>query len=182
MSTDTSATETRHTEDDQLVETSSEDFEHARPLDVDHDWYKRAVFYEVLVRAFSDSNRDGTGDLRGLTEKLDYLQWLGVDCLWLLPFYQSPLRDGGYDISDFFAVLPEYGNLGDVLELVEEAHKRGLRIIADLVVNHTEKSNWTYDNTRGQYYWHRFFSHQPDLNYDNPDVANAIIDVCRYWL
>jgi maltose alpha-D-glucosyltransferase / alpha-amylase len=189
----------------------------------DPHWFQRAVFYEVLVRGFYDSNNDGTGDLRGITEKLDYLQWLGVDCLWLLPFYQSPLRDGGYDISDFWTILPEYGDLADVVELVEEAHRRGIRLIADLVMNHTsdehpwfvesrqdrsnakadwyvwrdddsgypearviftdtEKSNWTYDAHRGQYYWHRFFAHQPDLNYDNPEVADTMVDVCRYWL
>ena len=154
----------------------------------------------------------------GITAKLDYLQWLGVDCLWLLPFYQSPLRDGGYDISDFWTVLPEYGDLADAVELVEEAHRRGIRVIADLVMNHTtdqhpwfqesrqdrtnpkadwyvwsdddseypdariifvdtEKSNWTFDAQRGQYYWHRFFSHQPDLNYDNPEVADTMLDV-----
>jgi maltose alpha-D-glucosyltransferase / alpha-amylase len=189
----------------------------------DQRWYKRAVFYEVLVRGFFDANDDGTGDLRGLTAKLDYLQWLGVDSLWLLPFYQSPLRDGGYDISDFFTVLPEYGELADAVELVEEAHRRNIRIVADLVMNHTsdlhpwfqesrqdrtnpkagwyvwadddqrwpearvifidtEKSNWAYDAGRGQYYWHRFFSHQPDLNYDNPEVADTMIDVVRFWL
>ncbi|HUR18365.1 MAG TPA: maltose alpha-D-glucosyltransferase [Acidimicrobiales bacterium] len=189
----------------------------------DSQWFRRAVFYEVLVRGFNDANNDGTGDLRGLTEKLDYLQWLGVDCLWLLPFYQSPLRDGGYDISDFFTILPEYGDLGDAVNLVEEAHRRGLKVIADLVMNHTsdahpwfqesrqdktnpkadwyvwndndhrwsqariifvdtEKSNWTWDPVRGQYYWHRFFSHQPDLNYDNPEVQQAMIDVVRFWL
>ncbi|MHB1534497.1 MAG: maltose alpha-D-glucosyltransferase [Acidimicrobiales bacterium] len=191
--------------------------------DQDPHWYQRAVFYEVLVRGFYDANDDGTGDLAGLTAKLDYLQWLGVDCLWLLPFYQSPLRDGGYDISDFWTILPEYGDLADAVELVEQAHKRGIRIIADLVMNHTsdqhpwflesrqdrtnpkadwyvwsdddnkykdarvifvdtEKSNWSYDAQRGQYYWHRFFSHQPDLNFDNPQVADAMIDVVRYWL
>jgi maltose alpha-D-glucosyltransferase/alpha-amylase len=186
-------------------------------------WYKRAVFYEVLIRGFKDSNGDGTGDLRGLTEKLDYLQWLGVDCLWLLPIYSSPLRDGGYDISDYFEILPDFGDLGDFVTLVDEAHRRGLRIIADLVMNHTsdahpwfqasrsdpdgpygdfyvwsdtddkypdariifvdtEKSNWTWDPVRGQYYWHRFFSHQPDLNYDNPDVQEAMLEVLRFWL
>jgi maltose alpha-D-glucosyltransferase/alpha-amylase len=186
-------------------------------------WFQTAVFYEVLTRGFYDANGDGTGDLAGLRSKLDYLEWLGVDCLWLLPFYQSPLKDGGYDISDFWTVLPEYGDLADAVELVEEAHKRGIKIIADLVMNHTsdqhpwfqesrldrtnpkadwyvwndddrlysdariifvdtEKSNWTYDAQRGQYYWHRFFYHQPDLNYDNPEVAETMIDVCRYWL
>jgi maltose alpha-D-glucosyltransferase/alpha-amylase len=194
----------------------------AAPTD-DPRWYQRAVFYEVLVRGFYDSNHDGTGDLRGITEKLDYLEWLGVDCLWLLPFYQSPLRDGGYDISDFFTILPEYGDLADAVELVEEAHRRGIRIIADMVMNHTsdqhpwfqasrqdrtnpsadwyvwddddqrwseariifvdtEKSNWTWDPIRQQYYWHRFFSHQPDLNYDNPEVQQAMLDVVRFWL
>jgi maltose alpha-D-glucosyltransferase/alpha-amylase len=189
----------------------------------DDRWFQRAVFYEVLTRGFHDSNDDGTGDLQGLIHRLDYLQWLGVDCLWLLPFYESPLRDGGYDISDFFTVLPEYGNIGDAALLIEEAHKRGLRVIADMVMNHssdqhpwfqesrqdrtnpkadwyvwsdddrrwdeariifvdTEKSNWTYDPVRGQYYWHRFFSHQPDLNYDNPEVQAAMLDVVRFWL
>ena len=197
----------------------------ALPLDpaADPRWYKRAVFYEVLTRGFHDGNGDGTGDFKGLTEKLDYLQWLGVDCLWLLPFYQSPLRDGGYDISDFWSVLPAYGDLADVTRLIEEAHRRGVRIIADVVMNHTsdqhpwfqesrqdrtnpkadwyvwsdddqrwsdariiftdtEHSNWTFDPQRGQYYWHRFFSHQPDLNYDNPEVQAAMLSVVRYWL
>jgi len=191
--------------------------------DNDQRWYQHAVFYEILVRGFFDHNNDGSGDLRGITEKLGYLEWLGIDCIWLLPFYQSPLRDGGYDISDFWTVLPEYGDLADAVELVEESHKRGIRIIADLVMNHTsdqhpwfaesrqdrgnpkadwyvwsdddtrypdarvifidtEKSNWTWDPVRGQYYWHRFFSHQPDLNYDNPEVAETMLDVLRYWL
>ncbi|MDP8993110.1 MAG: maltose alpha-D-glucosyltransferase [Actinomycetota bacterium] len=186
-------------------------------------WFQRAVFYEVPVRGFYDSNHDGTGDLQGLSEKLDYLQWLGVDCVWMLPFYQSPLRDGGYDISDFFTILPEYGDLADAVHLVEEAHRRGIRIIADLVMNHTsdqhpwfqesrqdganpradwyvwndddlrwseariiftdhERSNWAWDPQRGQYYWHRFFSHQPDLNYDNPDVQHTMLDVVKFWL
>ena len=195
------------------------------PLDpaADPRWYQRSVFYEVLVRGFKDGNGDGTGDLQGLTEKLDYLEWLGVDCLWLLPFYQSPLRDGGYDISDFFTVLPEYGDLADAASLVEEAHRRGIRIIADLVMNHTsdqhpwfiesrrsrdnpkadwyvwndddhrwsdariiftdtEHSNWTFSGDRGQYYWHRFFAHQPDLNYDNEEVQDAMLSVVRFWL
>jgi len=189
----------------------------------DPTWYKRAVFYEVLIRGFHDSNGDGTGDIRGLTQKLDYLQWLGVDCIWLLPIYESPLRDGGYDISDFFRVLPEFGDLGDFVELIDGAHKRGMRIIADLVMNHTsdahpwfqasrhdpegpygdfyvwsdtklkyedariifvdtESSNWTWDPLREQYYWHRFFSHQPDLNYENPEVQEAMLEVLRFWL
>lgn len=186
------------------------------------DWFKTAVFYEVLVRAFNDSDNNGSGDLAGLTEKLDYLQWLGVDCLWLPPFYDSPLRDGGYDIRDFRKVLPEFGTVEDFKTLLDEAHARGIRVITDLVMNHTsdshdwfqesrtnpdgpygdfyvwtddpdtysgariifidtEDSNWTYDPVRGQYYWHRFFSHQPDLNYDNPAVQEAMIDVLRFW-
>ncbi|HWC37607.1 MAG TPA: maltose alpha-D-glucosyltransferase [Acidimicrobiales bacterium] len=189
----------------------------------DPRWYQKAVFYEVVTRGFYDANNDGTGDLSGIVDKLDYLSWLGIDCIWLLPFYQSPLRDGGYDISDFFSVHHDYGDLGDAVHLVEQAHRRGIRIIADLVMNHTsdqhpwfvesrqdrtnpkadwyvwsdddqlwpeariifvdtEKSNWTLDQERQQYYWHRFFSHQPDLNYDNPEVAHAMLDVVRFWL
>jgi maltose alpha-D-glucosyltransferase/alpha-amylase len=203
------------------------DLEHGELVSLEESrdplWYKRAVFYEVLIRGFADSNNDGTGDIRGLTSKLDYLQWLGVDCIWLLPIYESPLRDGGYDISDFMKVLPEFGDLGDFVELVDEAHKRGMRIIADLVMNHTsdqhpwfqasrsdpdgpygdfyvwsdtklkyedariifidtEQSNWTWDPVREQYYWHRFFSHQPDINYENPAVADAMIEVLKFWL
>jgi maltose alpha-D-glucosyltransferase/alpha-amylase len=184
-------------------------------------WFKRAVFYEVHVRGFFDGNDDGSGDLRGLTEKLDYLQWLGIDCIWLLPMYPSPLRDGGYDIADFFAVHPDYGSVDDFRTFVEAAHQRGMRVIADLVVNHTssdhpwfqdaredgekrdwyvwsetderyqdariifldtEVSNWTWDPLAGAYYWHRFFSHQPDLNYDNPEVQEAMLNVLRFWL
>jgi len=189
----------------------------------DPHWYKRAVFYEVLIRGFADANGDGTGDIRGLIDKLDYLQWLGVDCIWLLPIYSSPLRDGGYDISDYLTVLPEFGTIGDFVELVDAAHARGIRIIADLVMNHTsdahpwfqssrsdpngphgdwyvwsdtdekyadariifidtEKSNWTWDPVRQQYYWHRFFSHQPDLNYENPAVQDTMIEALRFWL
>ncbi|SDQ93680.1 maltose alpha-D-glucosyltransferase/ alpha-amylase [Thermostaphylospora chromogena] len=192
-------------------------------VSADPEWYKRAVFYEVLVRGFMDSNGDGTGDLRGLIQKLDYLQWLGVDCLWLLPLYESPLRDGGYDISDYMKILPDFGDLSDFVNLVEEAHRRGMRVITDLVMNHTsdrhpwfqasrhdpdgpygdfyvwsdtpdryadapvifvgaEESNWTYDPVRQQYYWHRFFHHQPDLNYDNPAVQEAMLEVIRFWL
>jgi maltose alpha-D-glucosyltransferase / alpha-amylase len=196
----------------------------ASPLDPnDRRWYKTAVFYEIFVRGFFDSNDDGCGDLKGVIAKLDYLSWLGVDCLWLLPFYESPLRDGGYDISDFFTVLPEYGDLGDVVALVEAAHARGMRVIADLVMNHTsdqhpwfqesrldatnkradwyvwsdddqqwpdakiifcdiENSNWAWDPVRQQYYWHRFFNHQPDLNYANPEVQEAMLEVLRFWL
>ncbi len=189
----------------------------------DPDWFKRAVFYEVLVRGFQDSNGDGNGDLRGLTSRLDYLEWLGVDCLWLPPFYSSPLRDGGYDISDFCAVLPDFGTIDDFRLFLNEAHRRGIRVIIDFVMNHTsdqhpwfqesrsdpdgpysdfyvwrdsddgyadarvifvdtEPSNWTFDPIRKQYYWHRFFSHQPDLNYTNPAVAHAVLDALRFWL
>ena len=114
----------------------------------DPEWYKRAVFYEVLVRGFVDSSGDGTGDLRGLTSRLDYLQWLGIDCIWLLPIYESPLKDGGYDISDFMKVLDEYGTIGDFVELVEEAHKRGMRVIADLVMNHTSDQHPWFQASR----------------------------------
>ena len=203
------------------------DLEHGELVSLEESrdplWFKRAVFYEVLIRGFADSGGDGTGDIKGLTSKLDYLQWLGVDCVWLLPIYESPLRDGGYDISDFMKVLPEFGDLGDFVQLVDEAHKRGMRIIADLVMNHssdqhpwfqasrsdpegpygdyyvwsdtdepyseariifvdTETSNWTWDPVRKQYFWHRFFSHQPDLNYENPAVQEAMIDVLKFWL
>ncbi|HXT46713.1 MAG TPA: maltose alpha-D-glucosyltransferase [Pseudonocardiaceae bacterium] len=209
--------------DGYLVEPQAEDFEHAKAAPRDPHWYKRAVFYEVLVRAFHDHDGNGTGDLIGLTQKLDYLAWLGIDCLWLPPFYASPLRDGGYDISDFRAVLPEFGTVEDFVVLLDEAHKRGIRVITDLVMNHTsdqhpwfqesrrdpkgpygdyyvwsdkdtgyadariifvdtEASNWTYDPVRGQFYWHRFFAHQPDLNYENPAVGEAMIDVLRFWL
>ncbi|HLM57966.1 MAG TPA: maltose alpha-D-glucosyltransferase [Pyrinomonadaceae bacterium] len=186
-------------------------------------WFKDAVFYEVYVRGFFDSNDDGIGDFRGLTQKLDYLQWLGVDCLWLLPMYASPLRDGGYDIADYYAVLPEYGTVEDFREFLREAHRRGMRVITDLVINHTsdqhpwfkeasaspdspkrdwyvwtddpnkyqetriifldtEKSNWTWSETAQAFYWHRFFSHQPDLNYDNPEVHQAMFDAVDFWL
>ncbi len=187
------------------------------------DWFKTAVFYEVLVRSFKDSNGDGVGDFRGLTEKLDYLHWLGVDCLWVPPFFSSPLRDGGYDISDFTNILPEAGTVEDFHHFLDEAHKRDIRVIIDFVMNHTsdqhpwfqasredpdgpfgdfyvwsdtdelyqearvifvdtEPSNWTWDPVRQQYYWHRFFSHQPDLNYDNPKVLEAILEAMSFWL
>jgi maltose alpha-D-glucosyltransferase/alpha-amylase len=189
----------------------------------DPEWFKRAVFYEVLVRSFNDSDGDGVGDLRGLMEKLDYLEWLGVDCLWLPPFYPSPLRDGGYDVSDYKNVLPEFGTLEQFAEFVDHAHSRGMRVIIDFVMNHTsdqhpwfqssredpdgpygdfyvwadddvhysdarvifvdtEPSNWTFDPVRKQYFWHRFFSHQPDLNFENPAVREAILDALRFWL
>ncbi|HSK25315.1 MAG TPA: maltose alpha-D-glucosyltransferase [Jiangellales bacterium] len=204
--------------------TASVDGHHPLPpRGDDPEWFKRAVFYEVLVRSFKDSNGDGVGDLRGLQEKLDYLEWLGVDCLWLPPFYTSPLRDGGYDVADFTGVLPEFGTIEDFHELLDAAHARGIRVIVDFVMNHTsdahpwfqasredpdgpygdfyvwsdkdeaysdarvifvdtEVSNWTFDPIRRQYFWHRFFSHQPDLNFDNPAVQEAILDALRFWL
>jgi maltose alpha-D-glucosyltransferase/alpha-amylase len=187
-------------------------------------WYRDAVIYEVHVRAFKDSNGDGRGDFRGLTSKLDYLRDLGVTALWLLPFYPSPLRDDGYDIADYTSVNPSYGTLRDVETLIRETHKRGLRIITELVCNHTsdqhpwfqrarhakpgsayrdyyvwsntpdkyadariifkdfEASNWTWDPVAGAYYWHRFYSHQPDLNFDNPRVRKALTKVLDFWL
>ena len=187
-------------------------------------WYKDAIIYEIHVRAFCDSNGDGIGDLRGLVEKLDYLQDLGITALWLLPFYPSPLRDDGYDIADYTDVNSIYGSLSDLKALLREAHRRGLRVITELVINHTsdqhpwfqrarhaapgtnwrnfyvwsdsiekyrdariifgdfEASNWTWDPLAKAYYWHRFYSHQPDLNFDNPAVHDAIADVLDYWL
>src|ERR1051325_6872153 len=172
-------------------------------------WYRDAVFYEVYVRGFYDSNADGIGDFRGLTEKLDYLQWLGIDCIWLLPMYASPLKDGGYDISDYYEMLPEYGTLDDFKTFLDAAHARGIRVITDLVVNHTsdqhpwfkeassspsspkrdwyvwsdtKKSNWSWCESALGFYWHRFFSHQPDLNYDNADVQRAMLEVVDFWL
>jgi maltose alpha-D-glucosyltransferase / alpha-amylase len=187
-------------------------------------WFKRAVFYEIHLRGFFDANADGSGDFRGLTEKLDYLQWLGIDVIWLLPMYASPLRDGGYDIADYKTIHPDYGTIEDVRVFIEAAHERGIRVIADLVMNHTssdhewfqrarkappgsperdwyvwsdtvhryeeariiftdtETSNWTWDEEAGAYFWHRFFSHQPDLNFDNADVQEAMLDALRFWL
>src|ERR671926_133202 len=181
-------------------------------------WFKDAVFYEVYVRGFYDSDGDGVGDFRGLKEKLDYLEWLGVDCLWLLPMYESPLRDGGYDISNFFALHPDYGSVEDFREFVEQSHQRGMRVIADLVMNHTStdhpwfvesrsapdspkrdwyvwsdtvhryeeggiistetgRPNWTWADDAGASYWPRFFSHQRALNYENPAVQEAMLEV-----
>jgi maltose alpha-D-glucosyltransferase / alpha-amylase len=186
-------------------------------------WYKDAVFYEVHVKAFADGDGNGIGDFAGLTANLDYVKELGVDCLWILPMYPSPLKDDGYDISDFHGIHPAYGTVEDFQKFLDAAHGRGLRVIADLVMNHTsdqhpwfqtsrtdpaspysdyyvwsdtmqryaeariifidtEKSNWTLDPVRRQYYWHRFFSHQPDLNYDTPAVREAMLDVMRFWL
>ena len=186
-------------------------------------WYKDAVIYELHVRSYFDSNADGIGDFSGLTRKLDYLADLGVTALWLLPFYPSPLRDDGYDISDYYKVHPNYGTLPDFRRFLKEAHKRDLRVITELVINHTsdqhgwfqrarqapagsperdfyvwsdtwdryteariifkdtETSNWSWDPVAGAYYWHRFYSHQPDLNYDNPRVRREIFRVVDYW-
>jgi maltose alpha-D-glucosyltransferase/alpha-amylase len=187
-------------------------------------WYKDALIYELHVRAFQDTVGDGVGDFRGLTSKLDYLQDLGVTAIWLLPFYPSPLKDDGYDIADYANINPEYGNLEAFQEFLEAAHARGLKVITELVINHTsdqhpwfqaarrappgsperdmyvwsdspekykdariiftdtEPSNWTYDRVAGAYYWHRFFSHQPDLNFDNPAVWDALIPLLDYWM
>jgi len=186
-------------------------------------WYKDAIIYQVHVRSFYDSNGDGIGDFKGLIRKLDYIKSLGVNTIWLLPFYPSPLKDGGYDIADFKGINPEYGTLADFKRFVKEAHKKGLRIITELVLNHTstahkwfqrarkakpgsvyrdfyvwsdtpdkyadariifqdfEVSNWTYDNEAGAYYWHRFYSHQPDLNFENPRVQEEIYKVLDFW-
>jgi maltose alpha-D-glucosyltransferase/alpha-amylase len=190
----------------------------------DEFWYKDAVIYEAHVRAFFDSNGDGVGDFPGLTQKLDYLQSLGINCLWLLPFYPSPLRDDGYDIADYENIHPSYGTLDDFDRFIDEAHRRQLRVITELVINHTsdqhpwfqaarrapagsperdfyvwsdtiqkydgvriiftdtETSNWSWDDTAKAYYWHRFFHHQPDLNFDNSAVLERIIAVMRFWL
>ena len=187
-------------------------------------WYKDAVIYQLHIKSFFDSNNDGIGDFAGLISKLDYIAELGVNTLWLLPFYPSPRRDDGYDIAEYKAVHPDYGNLADARRFIAEAHKRGLRVITELVINHTsdqhpwfqrarhakrgskardfyvwsdddqkydgtriifldtEKSYWTWDPVAGQYFWHRFYSHQPDLNFDNPQVLKAVIGVMRFWL
>ncbi|HEV2162164.1 MAG TPA: maltose alpha-D-glucosyltransferase [Stellaceae bacterium] len=187
------------------------------------DWYKDAIIYELHIKAFFDANNDGIGDLPGLIAKLDYLQDLGVTAIWLLPFFPSPFRDDGYDVSDYRNIHPAYGTLRDFGQLVREAHRRGMRIIVELVVNHTsdqhpwfqrarhakpgsvyrdyyvwsatedkykntriifndtEKSNWTWDAVAGAFYWHRFFAHQPDLNFDNPHVIRSVLNNMRFW-
>jgi maltose alpha-D-glucosyltransferase / alpha-amylase len=186
-------------------------------------WYKDAIFYQVYPRAFKDSNGDGRGDLRGLEEKLDYLKDLGVDCIWLMPIYPSPLQDDGYDIADFRQIASMYGSLDDFKTLLESVHAREMRLIMDLVMNHTsdqhrwfqaaqsnrsselrdyyvwsdddrryseariifldvEPSNWTWNKRAGQYYWHRFYASQPDLNYDNPRVQEEMLNIARFWL
>jgi len=193
------------------------------PIAGDPDWYKDAIIYELHVKAFYDSTGDGTGDFAGLMEKLDYIADLGVTAIWLLPFYPSPMRDDGYDIADYLSVHPDYGTLRDFRGFVREAHRRGLRVVTELVVNHTseqhpwfvesrssadgakkdwyvwsdtdqrykdariiftdtESSNWAWSNERRLYYWHRFFSHQPDLNWDNPQVFRAVMKVMNFWL
>ena len=193
-------------------------------LDDDPLWFKDAILYELHVRAFLDSNGDGMGDFRGLTQKLDYLQDLGVTALWLLPFSPSPWRDDGYDISDYTDVHPAYGALRDFERFLNEAHRRGLRVITEIVVNHTsdqhpwfqrarrsppgskwrdfyvwsdkpdkyknariifkdfETSNWTWDPVAKAYYWHRFYSHQPDLNFDSRHVRQAVKEIANFWL
>ncbi|MCW0379453.1 Glucosamine kinase [Xanthomonas sacchari] len=190
----------------------------------DARWYKDAIIYQVHVKSFFDSNDDGIGDFPGLISKLDYIADLGVDTIWLLPFYPSPRRDDGYDIAEYMAVHPDYGSIADFQRFVEQAHARGIRIVTELVINHTsdqhpwfqrarmapagsperafyvwsdsdqdyagtriifcdtEKSNWTWDPEAGQYFWHRFYSHQPDLNFDNPAVMEAVLEVMRFWL
>jgi maltose alpha-D-glucosyltransferase/alpha-amylase len=186
-------------------------------------WYKDAVFYQIYPRAFYDSNGDGHGDLRGILLKLDYLKELGIDCVWLMPIYPSPLKDDGYDIADYYNIARTFGTLEDFKDLIEAAHKRGIRIIMDLVLNHTsdqhpwfqasradrnspyrdyyvwsdtdqkyrdariifidtQASNWTWDEKAGQYFWHRFYASQPDLNYDNPRVQGEMLKVASFWL
>ena len=190
---------------------------------VDAAWYKRAVIYQVHVRAFYDSNGDGIGDFQGLAQRLDYLRDLGIDAIWLMPFFPSPLRDDGYDIADYFSVHPSYGTLDDFKSFLTAAHQRQIRVIVEMVLNHTsdqhpwfqesrssrenprrdwyvwsesdtrykgtriifldtEMSNWAWDPISKEYYWHRFFSHQPDLNYDNPTVREQMWEVMRFWL
>ena len=189
----------------------------------DSQWYKDAVIYELNVRTFFDSNGDGIGDFAGLTQKLGYLEELGVTCLWLLPFYESPLRDDGYDIAHYERIHPACGTRRDFRAFLDQAHARGMRVITELVLNHTsdrhpwfeaarrapagtpkrdfyvwsnstdryagarvifsdtEQSNWTWDPVAGAFYWHRFFHHQPDLNFNNPEVRLAVLKVMRYW-
>src|SRR5262245_2847519 len=195
----------------------------AEALPADPQWYKDAVIYELRVRSFMDSNSDGVGDFAGLTSRLDYLQDLGVTALWLLPVCPSPNRDDGYDIADYTDVHPELGTLDDFRKFLDEAHRRGLRVITELVLNHTsdmhpwfqrarrappnsperdfyvwsdtadkyleariifkdfEPSNWSFDRVAKSYFWHRFYAHQPDLNYQNPAVQEAMLGVVDFW-
>jgi len=193
------------------------------PSKPDAVWYRDAVIYQVHVRAFQDSNGDGIGDFIGLTQRLDYLEQLGIDTLWLMPFFPSPLRDDGYDIADYYSVHPSYGTLADFKAFLNAAHQRNIRVVVELVLNHTsdqhpwfqesrksldnprrdwyvwsdtdtryrgvriifvdtELSNWAWDPVSKSYYWHRFFSHQPDLNFDNPAVREEIWNVMKFWL
>ncbi len=185
-------------------------------------WHRSAVIYEVAVHSFQDSNGDGFGDLAGMTKRLDYLEWLGIDAVWLLPIMPSPMRDGGYDVSNLTGVRPEFGTIDDVKAFVADAHSRGIHVLTDFVINHTSDqhpwfqesrqpgspkrdwyvwsdspdrysdarvifidahdSNWAWDETAGAYYWHRFFDHQPDLNFENPEVREAVKDAVRFWL
>lgn len=186
-------------------------------------WYMNAIFYQIYPRSFYDANGDGYGDFQGITEKLDYIKSLGIDCIWIMPIYPSPLVDDGYDISDFSGVSEKMGTLSDYQNLIEGVHQHGMRIIMDLVLNHcsdqhpwfqearkdrnskyrnyfvwsdtdqkysgtriifcdTQKSNWTWDNVAGQYFWHRFYPQQPDLNYDNPELRNEMKNIMRYWM
>jgi maltose alpha-D-glucosyltransferase/alpha-amylase len=207
-----------------ILQPASNALEKRAPVaDTESLWYKDAVIYQLHVRTFCDSNNDGIGDFRGLMQKLDYLEYLGVDALWLMPFFPSPLRDDGYDISDYYSVHPNYGDLDDFKAFLKVAHERGIKVIIELVLNHTsdqhawfqesrssrdnpkrdwyvwsdtddrykdariifldtELSNWAWDPVSKSYYWHRFFSHQPDLNYDNPAVFEAMWGVMKFWL
>ena len=195
----------------------------ATALDDELLWYKDAIIYELHIKAFCDGDADGVGDFQGLLQKLDYLQDLGVTAIWLLPFYPSPLKDDGYDIADYYSINPSYGDISQFKHFLKEAHQRNLRVITELVINHTsdahawfqrsrnapkgskernfyvwtddptqykdvriifqdfENSNWTWDPVAGQYYWHRFFHHQPDLNYDNPLVQEEVFRIIDHW-
>ncbi|HVU10403.1 MAG TPA: maltose alpha-D-glucosyltransferase [Phototrophicaceae bacterium] len=187
------------------------------------NWHNNAIFYELYLRAFNDGNGDGHGDFTGLRQKLDYLQWLGVDCIWLLPIFTSPLKDDGYDVASYYGVQPTYGVLEDFIITIEEIHRRGMKVIFDMVMNHTsdqhpwfqesrrsadsplrdyyvwttdtekykdariifldtERSNWAYSAPTSEYYWHRFYSSQPDLNYDNPEVRQKMMDAVKFWM
>ncbi|MFN3674079.1 MAG: alpha-amylase family glycosyl hydrolase, partial [Bosea sp. (in: a-proteobacteria)] len=190
----------------------------------DPQWYKDAIIYQLHVKSFFDANNDGIGDFAGVMAKLDYIVSLGVTAIWLLPFYPSPRLDDGYDISEYKGVHPDYGTAADVKRFIKAAHERGIRVITELVINHTsdqhpwfqrarqakpgsphrnfyvwsdndqlysgtriifldtERSNWTWDAVAGAYFWHRFYSHQPDLNFENPAVLKAVLGVMRFWL
>ena len=208
----------------QTATASTTDTTKTPPAAADAEWYRKGVIYQMHVKSFCDSNGDGIGDFAGALTKLDYLEELGVTAIWILPFYPSPLKDDGYDIADYTGVNPTYGTMDDAKAFIAEAHRRGLRVITELVINHTsdqhpwfqrarraakgsperdfyvwndtpdkyegarvifkdfEPSNWTFDNVAQQYFWHRFFHHQPDLNFDNPAVIRAVFDVCDFWM